>query len=930
MEDLVNHIFEEFRQDFFPGEQVTVVMDDGERFDGVVREKASFSEQRRPDGEVVRQAFSRYFVKLNDRPMEEALMDNEHVVRSRKVFSKHMLRILLKNSLTREPWAGAPWVLKEKIAIEYKIPTEIPPHLQQENRQAERKANLAMRREEQEGTFFQFYANQQQQQRLPELKPAKGHRGKLSHQEMQRQKQIQLQQYQDAIATGQFQGFPGVPLPYPHQPIPYVDNFHQLPIVQQIASRQPQMPPPPPPPKGPLDDLDVAPKRSATTRPQLKFWVKPKNAQRDSDIKTIFEDSGLAMRSIGPLLETWNTLNVLCEPFLLDSFNLDDFVDAMSLPSDVGECELLDELHCAVLSLLVDESGQVKVSLPEFQEDSEEEDEDSEADDSAESTTLPDAPARSTRSSLAKQEAAALAEEKARDSPASKSPKHRAAEMLTDQGWVERAAAREFDEGGWQTILVGIIHQLSLQPSLKEDCEVILAHLAPMDEQATAETAQKQYATLDVNLRVAILQMITILAPSTQAVRDYLEECSEEMTQMRKDKIEQQRKKKPLIEELTSLDQKRKILLPSNMPDSDTEDTKLEPTDVDLQAPGATDQEELNGVDDSSDEEPPTRSLRRNSGRALDRKRKREEDLARKEKEKKDKETAKTSKQSAEFKKVLRDIEKKKTEIKECEDAIADLDNDLREANCQRTRPLGRDRFWNRYWWFERNGMPFAGMPDSSTSACGYANGRIWVQGPAPEEREGFLELPKGEAATYEAAHGVSLVEREERDCGVGSQLWDAGEWGYYDDPEALDALIGWLDERGKRERELRKELQSWRDQIATQMGAMKAHLEEREKRRLEAEEEAETGVVTRHGRRDVEKDLDLKRHPCLEWHNGSAIRELGRRHAVSANGGKRKKAKKKGVAEVVGSKKKKALEVEQEPVKTKKVETRSTRSGKR
>jgi hypothetical protein len=37
--------------------------------------------------------------------------------------------------------------------------------------------------------------------------------------------------------------------------------------------------------------------------------------------------------------------------------------------------------------------------------------------------------------------------------------------------------------------------------------------------------------------------------------------------------------------------------------------------------------------------------------------------------------------------------------------------------------------YWNKYWWFERNGMPFGGLPDSS-SHSGYANAMIWVQGP--------------------------------------------------------------------------------------------------------------------------------------------------------------------------------------------------------
>src|SRR5271168_4431874 len=84
---------------------------------------------------------------------------------------------------------------------------------------------------------------------------------------------------------------------------------------------------------------------------------------------------------------------------------------------------------------------------------------------------------------------------------------------------------------------------------------------------------------------------------------------------------------------------------------------------------------------------------------------------------------------------------KKSKKIDQAEDAIADVDNDLREADCPRTRVLGKDRFWNRYYWFERNAMPYEGLGESSTADAEYANGRLWVQGPDDIEREGFIDV---------------------------------------------------------------------------------------------------------------------------------------------------------------------------------------------
>ena len=73
----------------------------------------------------------------------------------------------------------------------------------------------------------------------------------------------------------------------------------------------------------------------------------------------------LSLFSVGQslLLEVWNTLNVQCEVYVLDSFTFDDFVDAMRYSSLEPACELLEEVHCAVLKLFIDDDGALK---PEY------------------------------------------------------------------------------------------------------------------------------------------------------------------------------------------------------------------------------------------------------------------------------------------------------------------------------------------------------------------------------------------------------------------------------------------------------------------------------------------------------------------------------------------------------------------------------------
>lgn len=272
---------------------------------------------------------------------------------------------------------------------------------------------------------------------------------------------------------------------------------------------------------------------------------------------------------------------------------------------------------------------------------------------------------------------------------------------------------------------------------------------------------------------------------------------------------------------------------------------------------------------DSDEDAQQGRSLRRGLDRAADRKRKREEKQEKKEKAEAE---AKLPKQSKQFTKLLKDIQKKQDLIKECEEEIATLDNDLREADCPRTRVLGKDRFWNRYYWFERNGMPYGGLPDSSTAEAGYANGRIWVQGPDEMEREGYIDMKPEWQEEYRAKFNMTVPERKKLQEG-GTSVFNARQWGYIDEPEALDALIAWLDTRGVNEVKLKKELQLFRDKIATNMTKRKEYLSSPVEAPI-----VDTGKRASSRRKDL--NADHTAHRCLLWHNNMAIRELGHLHS--------------------------------------------------
>ncbi|KAK0375553.1 hypothetical protein CLIM01_07106 [Colletotrichum limetticola] len=891
---LVDLVFDEFRADYYPGEAVTVSTAESERLQGVVREKTRFGGKILPDGTQTA-PYTRYTVSLEERPGIEAVVDDDHIFRDRKIFTKSVLRSFIKKTVTREAWNGAPWLVKHDVAAQYHIDSRVPPHLRYDTKLMERKQLQAQKRASQtptqdgNGTNGVNGAIQNGPARLPELKPAfKGQKGKHQSPEFP---QGQNGSPNMASEAGIFHA-------PPHKnPFQLPLNFRNQPLPHSMTAPEP--PPPPPPPKYPIEDLQV-PLREGVVRPALAFLCNDPPTASDVAVNgnASIRDK-LSMKSIGSFLETWDTLNVYCEIFKLDSFTFDDFVEAMSVASEETKVQLFEEIHCAVLKQIVSaeaDGGKVNVQLPELEDEEEDSEEDEDEEETKEPTPETDRPpARATRSSLAKAEAERLlAEARAAEKESQNVEpeiKHRAEDLLEEYDWIEELRKRKFQNGGWERIVVGLLHQLSKNERMEEQCEDLLAQLCPPDEDPTQETVQEHYARLDVNYRVQALQIICMLTTQTKAMRTYMEECSEQMTAFRKEKIDWQRQRKQAIEELRALNDQRKIMLPDNMPPSPPpepkadEDVKM--TDADESAADAADAEDE--VADSDEEGAPRRNFRRANDRAAERQRKRKEELERKEKAA---EAAKAPKQSKQFLKVLKDIQKKEDFIKKCEDEIAVIDNDLREADCGRTRVLGKDRFWNRYYWFERNGMPYGGLPDSSTAAAEYANGCIWVQGPDELERQGYIDTDPEYQAEYQTKFSMTVPERKKLEEGPTS-VFNAHQWGYYSEPEQVDELLKWLDPRGFNELRLRKEIVAFRDKIVQHMENRKTYLAaaEPEEQQQQEEEKKEKEEKEKKGKRRDSKRMSTRgrqheptpeptNYRCLAWENSTAMEELGHLHS--------------------------------------------------
>ncbi|KMQ81607.1 imitation switch two complex protein 1, partial [Lasius niger] len=177
LDNLVDMIYDEFKHDYYPGEDVTVTMDGGERVHGLVRDKTTFGPRMLSDGSYT-QPVTRYLVNVKDSE-EETMVTDEHICRERGIFTKSMLRSFIKKTVIREAWNGAPRLVKHDYAGQYHIDTRVPPHLRYDTKVQERRQLQAQKRAPSHEVNGHGSALHSGPVRLPELKPApKSHKGK--------------------------------------------------------------------------------------------------------------------------------------------------------------------------------------------------------------------------------------------------------------------------------------------------------------------------------------------------------------------------------------------------------------------------------------------------------------------------------------------------------------------------------------------------------------------------------------------------------------------------------------------------------------------------------------------------------------------------------------------------------------------------------
>lgn len=426
------------------------------------------------------------------------------------------------------------------------------------------------------------------------------------------------------------------------------------------------------------------------------------------------------------LLEVWVFINMYSKALIIDNFTFDDYCTALTWTDKDEQCQLLQEIFCALLSAVIDEEGELQITLPEElmeETDNEEEEEEGKVKDKAsvkpdvkekeaskikvepsemgdkkqgantEADGKMDGTEKSTEAAIKEAEVVEIKGESEMETNVKKEKKEEEKEAEEDDdeithnayaaieyrkiNWQNRLEKRQFKNGGWVIILLGVFSLVDYIPDYSESINEIYNILAPGDYKPTPATLERNfYESLSPKLRLRTLEILVDLLLNGTVIRDYIDEIAEKSSDYRRDRFELIRKIKATLEE--ARETQKQIL--DILDDVDTDSIRAK-----LEREGHPDK--------------PTKKGRGRGGRPS-------HNYLPPVPTELEKEVAKTNEK---FDSLIKDRVSKQDALKELREKKKEIEKHLSELNIKRVRYIGRDAYYNRYWWFERNGLPNLG-----------------------------------------------------------------------------------------------------------------------------------------------------------------------------------------------------------------------------
>jgi bromodomain adjacent to zinc finger domain protein 1A len=173
---------------------------------------------------------------------------------------------------------------------------------------------------------------------------------------------------------------------------------------------------------------------------------------------------------------------------------------------------------------------------------------------------------------------------------------------------------------------------------------------------------------------------------------------------------------------------------------------------------------------------------------------------------------------AASLKQAMAEHRRLDEEVNKLERRLEGIEREFRQLlGSVRVKPMGKDRFYNRIWWFD--GMGSASLHGSG-GIVQYGTGRLFIQGPSVFDQEILDRREEGDVR----------VRRLEEEGEEG--ILDVGDWAVYTDQEEvgecetyfdtlgsaclqIDEFTAWLNPKGNRELALRNNLIKWGPHIA-------------------------------------------------------------------------------------------------------------------
>ncbi|KAG7892885.1 hypothetical protein KL936_001059 [Ogataea polymorpha] len=951
---LVDEVYAKFKDDFFPGDQVVVKTDAGDKVHGIVREKARFNAITLPDG-TVKEGYCSYRVLLQNN--EEVTVNSiSQIDRERNTFTKWYVKAFLKMSLTRSTKLGSPWVLKDSVAKKYRISLEYPDHLKQfeHPKDSLRKATLTNKVKVNEHIFDNLKetpptANEQENGFTLQLWKQKWYDA-LKHCTVYfqdtpesdadpeiKQKILTLFQYSSVKVLDKFDpktvNFLVTSIPYSPKAAYTPDNifyhvlnnkikvwhyekcfrfFKSLNITyRKIMTAQTQMDEnsaspdmaSPNPHNGYVDILPAPGSRPQATTPLDSRSSTPINVFSGSKFRPpgLIDDLKLPFRGVSKsrpkiiklpgvqdssdILESWIFLNMYAKALVIDNFTFDDYFAALRWEDEVTVCPLLMEIYCGMFKAFMDGRRRILVTLPKENvfdngDDDDKLNDDDQPDDDG-SEIKPESP-----KALAQEEDEKTELTHEEDEAEEVIINHNAYSFLRykNRPWEDRLATRQFKEGNWLMVLIGIMATVEFLPEYKADINRIFEVLAPAEEASTAETLQHNYfKKLSAEDRAKTIAILMSLLLNGTVIRSHIDKCLDDATGLRRDRLELIKEFKVVMDQAIVI---QKNIIETLKPIT-TAQIKNWNYDPEKTQELIEQKKKVSRLGFSYlPPEPTTLEKAVCAG-------------------------------NPDFMKLIKQRVEKVKEIDEMKQKRRNLEKSLNEIDCQRICYIGRDRFYNRYWWFEKNGLPNlssashhdeeeedgADMSDAGSEyeEESYLMGRLWIQGPGDEDRKVFLKfdddqlnkwneivhVPLGNASNCkedgahptgkpgdvadvadpnvkeeeqekesmidphfdEAAKSLfgfkfdngevrdekgfvvvdkygSTIERqfspmERKILEEGSYiLVSSSDWGYLERPEQIEELLRWLNIEGEREKHLRKRIVDLQDQITNSLSS--------------------------------------------------------------------------------------------------------------